>query len=153
MAAFDVFDNALLFHAYKKYIRDHELLVEVHVGPADLRTYSYLFKYCVEADIRTSVAEHVYKQSLDDRLTNYDSGKDLDGYVWGVNWSLMYPGWTLATSSERANRWTERLGIEFHEVRIETNAYTMTLVFSDLAVAKLSDHITSGINQTFIPLG
>ena len=99
------------------------------------------------------MAEHIYKQSLDVRLTDYESGKDLDGYVWGGNWSLLYPGWTLATSSERADRWTARIGIEFHEVRIETNAYTIALVFSDLAVTKLSDHITSGIKRTYIPLG
>jgi hypothetical protein len=152
MACYDVFDNALRFHAYKPYMRDYELIVEVHVGPAEPGTYSYLFRYCVEAHIRTSVADHVYRQSLDDRLTEYDSGKDLDGYVWGVNWSLLYPGWTLHLPSERAARWTERVGVECHEVQIESNAYDITLIFADLLVTKLSDGIDSGINRAYIPL-
>ncbi len=152
MARFDVFDNALLFHAYKPYMRDYELIVEVHVGPAVPGTYSYLFRYCVEARIRTSVADHIYRQSLDDRLTEYASGKDLDGYVWGVNWSLLYPGWALHTPSERAAHWTERVGIECHEVQIESNAYDITLIFADLRITKLSDRIDSGINRAYIPL-
>lgn len=152
MAEFDVFDNALLSHGYKTYMRDYELLIEVHVGPAEQGTYSYLFRYCVEAHIHTAVTEESYRNSLDDRLIEYESGKDLDGYVWGVNWSVLYPGWTLHEQSERAANWTERIGIPFHEIQIEGNAYDMTLIFSELVVSKISDRIGPGINSTFIPL-
>ena len=152
MEDFDVFDNALLYHAYKDYMRDYELIVQVHVGPAPQGTYSYLFRYCVEADVRTSLPASIYRQSLDERLIDYDTGKDLDGYVWGVKWSALYPGWKRNPTSERAASWSADVGMEFHEVEVETNAYLLTLVFADLGIQKLSDHVDAGINSTYIPL-
>jgi hypothetical protein len=152
MQRHDMFDNALIFHAYKRYMRDYEIIVECHVGPAPQGTYSYLFKYCVEVHTVTSVSDSAYKVSLDERLIDYETGKDLDGYVWGVNWSDLYPGWTLQSNSGKAAEWSRRIGIEFHEVVIKTNAYTINLIFSDLVVEKLSDHISGSINSTYIPL-
>lgn len=147
-----LFDNALLYHAYKRYMRDYELIVEVHVGPAAQGTYSYLFRYCVEAEIRTSLSHDTYRRSLDDRLIDYETGKDLDGFLWGVKWSNMYPGWKRNPTSEKAALWSERLGFDFHEVVVETNAYIITLIFADLRIEKLSDRISPGINATYIPL-
>jgi hypothetical protein len=37
-------------------------------------------------------------------------------------------------------------------VVIETNAYTITLIFADLVIAKLSDHIDPGLSSRHIPL-
>lgn len=33
------------------------------------------------------------------------AGLDLDGYVWGVNWQVLYPGATLITDSPTARDW------------------------------------------------
>ncbi len=152
MKAFNLFDGVLLSHAYTRYMRDYELVVENHVGPTERGTYSYLFKYCVESNISTSLSGTTYRKLLDDRLIVYETGKDLDGYVWGVNWSLLYPGWERVSPSENATNWEREIGIEFHEVSIQSTAYNITLVFSDLVITKRSDHISSGINQVFIPL-
>ena len=152
MTTFDVFDNALLSHGYRPYMRDYELIVEVHVGPAEQGTYSYLFRFCVEVHINTALTDKQYRESLDDRLIVYESGKDLDGFLWGVNWSALYSGWMLERASERAANWTERIGIPFHEVRIEGNVHNMTLIFAELTVTKLSDRIDPGINSLLIPL-
>lgn len=152
MREFDLFDGALLFHAYKRYMRDYELIVEVHVGPAEQGTYSYLFKYCVEVNISTSLSGARYRNSLDERLIDYETGKDLDGFVWGVNWSQLYPGWEIITPSKKASEWTERIGIDFHEVSIQSNSFNITLIFSELVVTKLSDAISGSINSMFIPL-
>lgn len=152
MTTFDVFDNALIFHSYKNYMRDYELIVEVHIGPALQGTYSYLFRYCVEADIRTSLNPNTYRESLDDRLIDYETGKDLDGYVWGVKWSLMYPGWKRHAASQRAAAWSEHVGLEFHEVVVETNAFLITLVFASLHIKQVSDRIDPGIHKAYIPL-
>jgi hypothetical protein len=62
---------------------------------------------------------------------------DLDGYVWGVKWHCLYPGAKIVPESEAAGRWAEAVGIEFHEVRIETNAHDLALVFSDVQVSAL----------------
>ena len=133
-------------------MRDYELIVENHVGPAEPGTYSYLFRYCVEAHVSTPLSGAIYRESLDDRLIDYESGKDLNGYVWGVNWSLLYPGWSLISPSQKAAKWGKEIGIEFHEVVIESNAYTIALVFSELTITKLSEQVSQGINQTFIPV-
>src|SRR5690349_7443233 len=99
MKALDLFDGALLFHSCTRYMRDYELIVENHVGPAERGTYSYLFRYCVEANFSTPLLGKHYRTSLDDRLIVYETGKDLEGYVWGANWSLLYPGWELVSPS------------------------------------------------------
>jgi hypothetical protein len=67
-------------------------------------------------------------------LIDYAQGVDLVGYVWGVNWQLLYPGAKLVPNSPDAARWARELGIPFHELRIETNGHNLTLVFSDLSV-------------------
>lgn len=97
----DLLDAALIFHSFTPYMRDYELIVRF-AGSAD--TVSYLFKFCVEANVKTKVRDDAYTKSLDDRLIDYRTGVDLDGYVWGVCWSELYPGWTLVESSETTRR-------------------------------------------------
>ncbi|TKK80637.1 hypothetical protein FDA94_35895 [Herbidospora galbida] len=100
-------------------------------------TLRYLFRHCVQADCTTTVPADIWRESLDDRLITYQTGVDLDGYVWGVDWQLLYPGATLVTDSPTAQRWAAAVGIDFHEVRIQTNAHDLTLVFSDLKIEEL----------------
>ncbi|XCM83695.1 hypothetical protein ABWK59_34605 [Kitasatospora sp. HUAS MG31] len=49
-----------------------------------------------------------------------------------MKWHCLYPGAQLLPESEATRRWSKALGIDFHEVRIETNAHNLTLLFSDL---------------------
>jgi hypothetical protein len=49
-----------------------------------------------------------------------------------------YPGATLVADSPIARDWATAVGIDFHKVRIETDAHDLTLVFSDLRVENLS---------------
>src|SRR6266496_2903321 len=111
----DVFDQALVYPAYLRY----------------------LFRRCVEADVQTAVSAGIWRRSLDDRLIDYDTGKDLDGYVWGVRWQVLYPGAKVVPGSKRAQRWADALGIDFHEVRIQANGHNITLVFSYIQVTQL----------------
>jgi hypothetical protein len=136
----DTFDQALLRHGFVDYMRDYELIIHATadpstgIEPTELR---YLFRYCVQANCTTTVPASTWKDSLDDRLINYDTGADLDGYVWGVSWQCLYPGATLITDSSTARQWATAVGIDFHEVRIQTNAHHLTLIFSDLQVQQL----------------
>lgn len=133
----DTFDQALLRHGFVDYMRDYELIIHTTADPAtriEPTQLRYLFRYCVQANCTTTVPAKIWRDSLDDRLINYDTGIDLDGYVWGVNRQLLYPGATLITDSPTAHQWTKTIGIDFHEVRIQTNAHDLTLVFSDLHV-------------------
>jgi hypothetical protein len=43
----------------------------------------------------------------------------------------------MLPGSEVTCRWSDVLGIDFHEVLIETNAHNLTLLFSDLRVSEV----------------
>jgi hypothetical protein len=136
----EAFDHAVVYHGFTDYMRDYEVIVymaadpRTGIAPAHLR---YLFRYCVEADCRTTVRSEVWRESLDDRLIDHATGADLDGYVWGVKWHCLYPGGQVVADSSRAQAWTQAIGIDFHEVCLTTNAHELTLVFSDLQVSEL----------------
>ncbi|MFE6787535.1 hypothetical protein ACFVFF_35265 [Streptomyces sp. NPDC057680] len=141
----EAFDHAVVHHGYTNYMRDYEVIVyataapDTGIQPAYLR---YLFRYCVEARCETSVPAATWRVSLDDRLVEYETGADLDGYVWGVKWHLLYPGAKLLPESEVARRWSRAVGIDFHDVVIESNAHRLTLVFSDLQVTEVPSGYT-----------
>lgn len=102
----EAFDHAVVHHGYTHYMRDYEVIVYATaapgtgIQPAYLR---YLFRYCVEASCETSVPAATWRVSLDDRLVDYETGADLDGYVWGVKWHLLYPGRSFSPS----RRWPD----------------------------------------------
>ncbi|MFJ2632192.1 hypothetical protein ACIO6U_09585 [Streptomyces sp. NPDC087422] len=136
----DAFDTAVVHHGYTSYMRDYEVIVYATAAPSsgiEPTHLRYLFRYCVEARCETTVRPDIWRISLDERLIDHEKGVDLDGYVWGVKWHALYPGATVLSESETARRWKQSIGIDFHEVRIETNAHRLTLVFSDLQVSEL----------------
>lgn len=53
-----------------------------------------------------------------------------------MKWHCLYPGAKLLPESEATRRWSTAVGIDFHEVRIETNAHNLNLLFSDLQVSE-----------------
>jgi hypothetical protein len=136
----EIFDQAVVHHGYTSYMRDYEVIVHATadprtgVEPACLR---YLFRYCVEARCESSVPPRTWRVPLDDRLIDHETGADLDGYVWGVKWHSLYPGAKVLPESEATRRWEQAVGVDFHEVRIETNAQRLTLLSSDLQVSEV----------------
>ena len=138
----EIFDHALVFHGYVDYMRDYELIVYLSadersgIEPKYLR---YLFKFCVEADAETALEAKIWSESLDERLTDLEAfnASDLAGYVWGVKWQGLYPGGKIIEESEKAQAWTEAVGVDFHEVVFETNGHNLRLVFSDLEVSEV----------------
>ena len=152
-AAFDeVIDQAVLFHGFTDYMRDYDVFV---YATADPRTgirpeyLRYRFIHCVRAVVTSVLPPATWKWSLDERLTDYGQGKDLDGYVWGVQWQELYPGMKLVPDSAEARRWTAELGIPFREAVIAMNAHVLSLVFSDLTV----DVIDPGHIPFAVPAG
>jgi len=136
----DIFDQALVYHGFADYMRDYELFVYCTADPQTgirPRHERYLFKTCVHAVITTAVPAEVWARSLDERLIDYDTGVGLGGYVWGVKWQMLYPGAHLVIGSDTAEQWSRALGFAFHEVRIETNAHSLSLVFSNLEVTEV----------------
>ncbi|MFE5335746.1 hypothetical protein ACFQ8E_07515 [Isoptericola sp. NPDC056573] len=139
----DVFDQAIVFHGFARHMRDYDIYVyatadaRAGVRPEHLR---YRFTHCVRATATTAVPASAWKESLDDRFVDYQRWLDdgaPDGYVWGVNWQALYPGFTLMEASADADRWTSQLGIPFHHVGVETNGHNLELVFADLVVSRV----------------
>jgi hypothetical protein len=96
----EVFDQALVYHGFTDYMRDYEVVVCMTAAPGTGIAPVYrrlLFRYCVQAGCQTTVAPRVWRSSLDDRLIEYETGVDLDGYVWGVKWQDLYPGASVVT--------------------------------------------------------
>jgi hypothetical protein len=146
----DVFDQAIVFHGFADHLRDYDVFIyatadpRTGIAPQHLR---YRFTYCVRATAVSAVPPQVWRESLDDRLTDYDQGRDLDGYVWGVKWQNLYPGMRLVTESADADHWSRSIGIPFHEAAIETNGHNLSLVFADLIV----DIIGKGHSPFVVP--
>lgn len=133
----NAFDQALVFHGFTKYMRDYEMVIQLSADPSTgipTEYFRYVFVNCVQANASTALTPQTWSESLDERLINYKTGVDLDGYVWGVEWQLLYPGFSLVDDSEPARSWSTNLGIPFYEVLVETNGHDVSLVFSDLRI-------------------
>lgn len=141
-AALDaIFDCVLVFHGFADFMRDYDLVVYV---PSNLasgtvpRHLRYRFTNCVRASVVSALSRDTWAISLDDGLVEFETGTELDGFVWGVKWEDLYPGAKLVESAD-ANGWTSDLGVPFHEVQIETNVHTIALVFSALRVCTAAE--------------
>jgi hypothetical protein len=150
-AAFgEVFDQAIRYHGFADFMRDYDIYIyatadpSTGIRPDHLR---YRFTHCVRATATSALTPAIWKRSLDERLIDLESGRELDGYVWGVRWQMLYPGMSLVEGSEEADRWSKELGVPFFEAVIETNAHNISLVFSDLRV----DVIQPGMTPFVVP--
>lgn len=137
-----MFDCELMFHGFTNYMRDYELVVYQSVDPRSgllPRHQRFLFRFCTEVAVRSSVTPDVWTRSTADQLleTHHVTRDTPPGYAWGVQCQVLYPGATIIEGSERAQAWAEQVGIQFHEVRIEGNAHVIDLVFSDLSVEEV----------------
>jgi hypothetical protein len=146
-AAFDdVHDQAIVFHGFADYMRDYDIYIHTRAvlstGIQLQLHLRYRFKHCVRAEVTTAVPPDVWKRSLDERLTDSAQGRDLDGYVWGVAWQEIYPGFTLKGDSPAAQFWFKELGFPFYEATVGANGHNLTLVFADLVVETLKSGVT-----------
>ena len=139
----ELFDNDLMFHGFTDYMRDYELIVYQSADPRSEfvpRHLRFLFRFCPEVAVRSSVRPEVWSRSLGDHLLDtHHVTRESSGYVWGVRCQLLYPGATIVQDSERAKVWGEQIGLGFHEVLIEGNAQSIRIVFSDLVVEEVAD--------------
>jgi hypothetical protein len=131
----NAFDQALVFHGFTDYMRDYEMVIQLSADPRSgipTKYSRYVFVNCVQANASTALNSRIWSLSLDERLIDYETGVDLEGYVWGVKWQMLYPGFELVADSDSARSWSKDLGIPFYEARVDTNGHNLSLVFSDL---------------------
>lgn len=151
-------DVAILSHGFAPYMRDYDVLIEAMWGEKEWGDASgrYLcrFSHCPEARLVNCLGGTGWRQSWADVFTNCDEWEKTgapEGFVWGVCWSLAYPGLTYIDNSELAAKWSEEIEKEMHESTIETNAFTLNLIFHDFTITKISDEV-SVINKVLTPI-
>ncbi|MGO4724003.1 MULTISPECIES: YxiG-like protein [unclassified Inquilinus] len=147
-ATLSALDFAVLRHGFAPHGRDYVFLIQDGLGSHELTlTHVVHFRY------ETRVRDAVWLQSWSDEFLNYEvwrSAGEPDGYIWGTEWSLAYPGISLPTTSEEAEEWSRRLHRPMHPFLIETDRFLINLVFSDVHFVKQSND-TSLIQRVIIP--
>lgn len=144
----DFIDVGILSHGFAPHLRDYDVMFEALWGEkkwGDAKgTYRLRFSHCPEATILTRVPDAGWKRAREDVFIDYGqwvAAGEPDGFVWGVCWSMAYPGLNYIDDSLRARQWSERLERPMHEVTIETEAFQLRLVFHEFTVTKLSDEV------------
>jgi hypothetical protein len=147
LGAGPLFDSAIVAHHFTPYMRDYDVVIDVSAtvpggaGSYIEGRYRYRFTHCVTLQVVTTVSDGVWRVSWDERFIDYAAWQEAgepDGYVWGVCWSDAYPGLTYVENSAIAQEWVDRLGHPMHEVVIETNTYSLQLVFHDVHIQKIA---------------
>lgn len=149
-----LFDLPILSHGFAPYQRDYLIESEIGGQSESRGRYLFTFTHCPIANLSTTVPDATWKLSWDDRFIDYQrwlASGEPDGYVWGVNWAMAYPGPTYVEGSHLAAEWGDRLGRAMHEAVIETNAFRLQLVFHDLRVERTGDDV-SVYDQVTFPL-
>lgn len=130
-----VVDFGVYRHGFLAHGRDYELVVST-VGRGTDRV---VLTHVVVAEYETAVPPDVWVKSWDDVFLDYDRAKDQDGYIWGTNWSLAYPGLTLLDTDRDAAKWTKLLGRTMYAVSLETDRFKLKLIFADIRTERLSN--------------
>jgi len=132
-----LFDSSIVRHGFAPFLRDYDVVAKIKK-----HQFLYRFSHCTSATVTTAVADWIWQESWSDIFTDYSAWQRAgapEGYVWGVCFSLAYPGATYVDNSAPAQEWANRLGKPMHEVRIETNAHNLCLIFHDLSVRELRE--------------
>ncbi len=137
----DVFDSAILRHGFTEYNRDYEFLVEI--GGISGGQHRLIFSHVYELSYTSTINDATLKQSLDDDFIDYQqwqSRGEPDGFVWGVNYSIAYPGFSIKINSEKANVWSNKLCIAMYEIHVATEAFKVEFVCHNVQLTKLNNN-------------
>ena len=149
-----LFDLPVLSHGFAPYQRDYVIESEIGGQSEHRGHYRFTFTHCAVANFTTTVRDDTWRLSWDDRFIDYtrwlEEGEP-EGYIWGVNWSMAYPGPTYVMESPLAAEWSVRFGQPMHEAIIDTNAFRLQLVFHDLHVDRTGDEV-SVYDKVTIPI-
>jgi hypothetical protein len=150
-----LFDLPILEHRFARHQRDYLIVAELGGDTAACGQYLYTFTHCPHARLTTNVTDATWQRSWADELLDYNEANRKgppDAYVWGVNWSMAYPGPMYVEDSVLAASWSARFRHQMHEATVDTEAYSLQLVFHDITVRKISDHVAV-YDRAVIPLG
>ena len=129
---YDLFDQAIIRHGMLEHIRDYELIGFL-VGQYEELEVRYVFKGCLRVNFVNIVEPKSF--SMDDRLLEMSRQHEPEypeGFVWGVNYATVYPGWNLTEDSPELAELERKYGLDLCQIVFETNAYQLNIIFSDL---------------------
>jgi len=147
------YDFGVLEHGFVPHGRDYRFVIQDSLCH-DPGTYELTFTHVVDLKYETRVGEKVWQISWRDEFTDYAKWKasgEPDGYVFGTDWSLAYPGIRILLASPEAEDWSKRLERPMYSASIETERFCISLVFSEARHRKLSDE-AGVVRKVLIPL-
>jgi hypothetical protein len=151
--ALSEYEFGVLEHGFAPHGRDYRFVIQDSLC-SDPGTYELVFTHVVDLKYETRVGDTVWQTSWTDEFTDYAKWKnsgEREGYVFGTDWSLAYPGIKIPASSRKAQEWSERLEHPMYSASIETDRFFISLVFSKVCHRKLSAE-TEVVRQVLIPL-
>ncbi|MGA8401064.1 MAG: hypothetical protein WB697_14330 [Stellaceae bacterium] len=140
------YDFAVLRHGFLSHGRDYELVVQTYGRGTD----RIVLTHVVVANYETAVAPEAWATSWDDVFLDYDRAKDLEGYVWGTNWSLAYPGLSFPEEDPDVAKWSKLLARQMYGALLETDRLRLKFVFADVKTERLSED-TAPIRRVIFP--
>jgi hypothetical protein len=146
-------DFGVLEHGFVPHGRDYRFVIQDSLCKAP-GTYELTFTHVVDLKYKTRVGEKVWQISWTDEFTDYakwQASGEPEGYVFGTDWSLAYPGITTSLASPEAQDWSMRLQRPMFSANIDTDRFYISLVFSEVRHRKLSDE-TGVVRQAVIHL-
>ena len=146
-------DVGVMAHGFAAHGRDYVLMLENSFGPAP-GTYRLTFTHVVEYNFTTAVGDDVWQRSWTDDFIDYgrwEAAGEPDGYVFGNNWSLAYPGFEAIDDDASAASWSTRLQRTMYASAIETDRFNIKLIFHDVHMDRVNDD-ASTVSKVIIPL-
>jgi hypothetical protein len=147
------YDFGVMEHGFAPHGRDYRFLIQdsLCIEPG---TYELIFTHVVSLKYETRVSEKTWRISWADEFTNYArwmASGEPDGYVFGTEWSLAYPGISIMSESTEAQDWSSRLQLPMYSASVTTDRFHISLVFSEVRHRKVSEE-TGVVRQGLIPL-
>jgi hypothetical protein len=146
-------DIGVMEHGLAKHGRDYVFILEDCISHRP-GTYRLTFTHIVEMTYETALSPSGWLKSWSDDFIDYKRWEDAgepEGYVFGTDWSLAYPGWTALTDDAAAASWTEKLGRPVHAASLETDRFKLKLVFSDARLEQLSENAPT-VRRVIFPM-
>jgi hypothetical protein len=140
-------------HGFAAHGRDYVFMLENALGPKP-GTYRLTFTHVVELNHMTTVSDDVWQASWSDAFIDYkawEAVSEPDGYVFGTNWSLAYPGFEAVDDDPSASGWSARLHRPMHMATIETDRFKIGLIFHDVRLERVNDE-ASTVSKVIVPL-
>ncbi len=146
-------DFGVLEHGFAPHGRDYRFIIQDSLCN-DPGTYELTFTHVVDLKYKSRIGENNWLSSWADEFTDYARWKacgEPEGYVFGIDWSLAYPGISILPASPEAQDWSKRLQRPMYSASVETDLFSISLVFSEARHRKLSGEIGT-VQKVVIPL-